>query len=418
MHRHLFYLLLLAVLPQLCWATAQHPPALLPQLDTLSCDSATGFTQRLDCATSTRLFRATYVAVPLIGAGQIIKQQDKHFRQLRNDYLPAFTHHLDDYLQYAPAAALLSMKLGGLESRSDWGRMLTAHAFSVAITASAINSLKYTTRITRPDGSTQNSFPSGHTATAFMTATMFNREYGTRYPWLGFTAYAAASTTGLMRMANNRHWLSDVLTGAGIGILSTEIGYWLSDLIFGRKGVREAAPIMPRSHHPSFLALYIGVNAPLERYSPEHETSFQTAPGATAGVEGAYFFHPHFGIGGRFTASNIRVLAEGKTEDLAAADQLTFAAGGYLCTPISQRWGFGSKLIAGVAHYPYIKLGSFEHRPHVGFCIGTGASFTYQQTTHFGMRFFVDYDLHPRLTDSHSHLNSWITTGASAVFLF
>lgn len=418
MRPSLFFGFLLSFLPQFCWATAQHIPTLASPFDTLSCDSATLFTERLDCATSTRLFRATYVAAPLIVAGQIVKQQDKHFRRLRNDYLPTFSHHLDDYLQYAPAAALLSMKLGGLESRSDWGRMLTAHAFSIALTASAINSLKYTTRITRPDGSTQNSFPSGHTATAFMTATMFNREYGTHYPWLGLTAYAAASTTGLMRMANNRHWLSDVLTGAGIGILSTEMGYWLSDLIFGRKGVREGTPVLRRSEHPSFLALYVGINAPLEGYNAKHQFSFQTAPGATAGLEGAYFFHKNVGVGGRFTASNIRVLAEGKTEDLAAADQLTFCAGTYVDAPISKRWHFGSKLIAGLAHYPYIQLGSYEHHPHLGFCIGTGASFTYQQTSHFGMRFFVDYDLHPRLTDSHTHLNSWITTGASAVFLF
>ena len=70
-----------------------------------------------------------------------------------------------------------------------------------------------------------------------MTATMLTREYGHKSPWVGIGAYAVATTTGLMRMANNRHWLSDVLTGAGIGILSTELGYYLADLLFKEKGI-------------------------------------------------------------------------------------------------------------------------------------------------------------------------------------
>lgn len=46
-----------------------------------------------------------------------------------------------------------------------------------------------------------------------------------------------ATATGLMRMANNKHWLSDVMVGAGIGILSTEFGYWIADAICGNKGL-------------------------------------------------------------------------------------------------------------------------------------------------------------------------------------
>ena len=79
---------------------------------------------------------------------------------------------------------------------------------------------------------------SGHTATAFMTASMLVKEYGYKSPWIGIGAYSAATATGLMRMANNKHWLSDVLAGAGIGILSTEMGYYLADLIFKDKGIK------------------------------------------------------------------------------------------------------------------------------------------------------------------------------------
>ena len=112
------------------------------------------------------------------------------------------------------------------------GQMLASDAFSALLMGSVVYSLKQTTHVMRPDGSNDHSFPSGHTATAFMTATMLTKEYGHKSPWVGIGAYAIAATTGLMRMANNKHWLSDVLTGAGIGILSTELGYYLADLIF------------------------------------------------------------------------------------------------------------------------------------------------------------------------------------------
>ena len=48
-----------------------------------------------------------------------------------------------------------------------------------------------------------------------MTATMMSKEYGGRSPWYSVGAYSVATVTGLMRMANNKHWLSDVLAGAG-----------------------------------------------------------------------------------------------------------------------------------------------------------------------------------------------------------
>ncbi len=53
------------------------------------------------------------------------------------------------------------------------------------------------------------------------------KEYWDVSPWIGVAGYAVAAGTGFFRMYNNRHWLTDVLTGAGIGILSTQAAYWL-----------------------------------------------------------------------------------------------------------------------------------------------------------------------------------------------
>lgn len=123
----------------------------------------------IDQLASSQAFRMTYIGVPLVAGGLLVKSEDDHFRSLRNDYLPQFRHHADDYLQYLPAAVMLGMKIGGVESRSSWGRMLASDAFSALLMGSVVNTLKQTTHVTRPDGSNSHSFPSGHTATAFMT---------------------------------------------------------------------------------------------------------------------------------------------------------------------------------------------------------------------------------------------------------
>ena len=205
--------------------------------DSLSVTVTNNFGNKLDRISSSRFYQMTYIGVPLAVGGLLVKSEDDHFRSLRNDCLPRFNRRVDDYLQYTPAAVMLGMKVAGVKGRSSWGRMIVSDTFTALLMGSAVNTLKQTTHMMRPDGSNDHSFPSGHTATAFMTATMLTKEYGQKSPWIGIGAYTAASATGLMRIANNKHWLSDVLTGAGMGILSTELGYYLADLIFKEKGI-------------------------------------------------------------------------------------------------------------------------------------------------------------------------------------
>ena len=90
-----------------------------------------------------------------------------------------------------------------------------------------VNSIKYTVREPRPDGSANNSFPSGHTATTFMGAELVRIEYGDDSPWYSVGAYTVAIAVGALRVYNNRHWFTDVFAGAGVGILSARIGYWM-----------------------------------------------------------------------------------------------------------------------------------------------------------------------------------------------
>ena len=388
--------------------------------DSLRISTTTNFSRRLDKFSSSRFYQMTYIGVPLIVGGLIVKREVDHFRGLRNEYLPRFNRHLDDYMQYAPAAVMLGMKVAGVQSRSSWGRMLVSDAFSALLMGGVVNTLKQTTNVERPDGSNKHSFPSGHTATAFMTATMFTKEYGHKSPWVGVGAYSVATATGLMRMANNKHWLSDVLTGAGIGILSTEVGYYFADLIFREKGINRFANenMFDRMDKPSFVSLYLGLNIPLSGYDIDEEMEFRTSSGSSAGVEGAYFFNPYVGVGGRFTVSNTLIIVNEERAENNTFDAISLCGGSYFSYPLSSRWLIGSKLLGGYVHYPQLELTDRSVSSRSGFCMGSGVSLTFKAKEYYGIRFFLDYNLLPSHSRNSGEYMNMFTLGSSFMITF
>ena len=279
----------------------------------------------------------TFVGVPLFVAGIIIKSEKVKFRQNYEDefhpntrLITNFKSSIDNYTQYFGPAAVVGLKLAGLEGRSDWPRLLTSTAISYGIMAALVNTIKYTAKEMRPDGTSRNSWPSGHTATSFVGATLLHKEYGlTRSPWFSVAGYSIATATGVMRILNNRHWISDVLSGAGIGIMSTELGYFLSDIIFKGKGLlRNDRPMSTSSH--SFFGISMGASIgthdfeftrddlayEIDRldFSEGHnmKVSFSTATAVDA--EGAYFFNQYVGVGGRL---RVRAMTAKKWNDFA-----------------------------------------------------------------------------------------------------
>ena len=286
--------------------------------------------------TSSRAYRITYIGVPLIVAGLVVQERDRGFRHLRNDYVPSFRLHYDDYLQYAPAALMLGLKIGGVRGRSSWGRMLVSDAFSVALMAGAVNSLKYTCRMPRPDGSNNKSFPSGHTATAFMAATMLHKEYGPRSPWYSIAGYSMATVTGVSRMLNNKHWFSDVLVGAGIGILSVELGYLFADLIFKERGLTEFEQdfAFDRYCRPSFLGMEVSTDVVIGRYRPVAGVEGEFNAGVNLGIEGAWFMNPYVGFGGRTAVSSVPIKLN-VAESTDRLDSWAASAGAYFSYPIT-----------------------------------------------------------------------------------
>jgi hypothetical protein len=393
---------------------------LYTRTDTVN-NSNESFKMKLDRITSSRTYRMTYIGVPLIATGLIVKFEDDHFRSLRNEYLPTFRYHYDDYLQYAPAVAMLGMKIGGVKGRSSWERMLASDAFSAAIMAAVVSSLKSTTNVMRPDGSNNHSFPSGHTATVFMAATMMHKEYGlTRSPWYSIGAYSIATATGISRQLNNKHWLSDIMVGAGIGILSTEFGYYLADMLFKDKGITHSNldnKSLEKFDKPSFFGLYLGINILPGKYKMSDGSYLSTSTGSNAGVEGAWFLNPYFGLGGRFSAASMPVLLNNIPQN-EPLDIFSASAGTYFSYPISVRWSAGSKLLAGYSHFSKCALSSAIIGKTGGVILGTGASLNYLVKKNFGIKFFLDYNLSPSPIPANNSMKQLITLGGSAKVLF
>ena len=135
------------------------------------------------------------------------------------------------------ATAMPLTTLGVELWRHEWtGAKQFAESFVVTVAATEV--LKRTTHVERPDGSNDESFPSGHAARAFSSATYVHRRYGFQDAW---PLYALATYVGYTRVESNRHTWADVAGAAGIAALSS---WWLVDpaaapvqVAFGRRAV-------------------------------------------------------------------------------------------------------------------------------------------------------------------------------------
>jgi len=192
--------------------------------------------------------RQLYVPGVLMLAGlatnNLFKDQIKYkIVDQRNKHFPEFHTSLDNYLEYAAIPVAYGLDIFGVKSKNDFlnrtAILLKGEFFMYA----SVNILKFSTHQKRPDGSDYYSFPSGHSAQAFATATFLTEEYKERLPWMPYAAYTVAGSTGILRMANNRHYISDVLFGAGLGFLSMKIAYWTHQYKWGRKKQKLSYPV-------------------------------------------------------------------------------------------------------------------------------------------------------------------------------
>ncbi|TGE25876.1 phosphatase PAP2 family protein [Hymenobacter aquaticus] len=179
---------------------------------------------------------------------------------------PTYRTNLDNLLIFAPYAELGLVALAGVESRDDRLNTVLVLLKSEAIMLVSTFAVKNLVGETRPDGSDNLSFPSGHTAQAFLAASIVHTEFRDKSQWYGVGAYAIATSVAALRMINTKHWQSDVVAGAGFGILSAHLGYLTHRNRWGRK------PNLPK-----------GMG-----FSPSWQTGY-TPTGGLAGAPGLRF---------------------------------------------------------------------------------------------------------------------------------
>jgi hypothetical protein len=183
----------------------------------------------------------SYVPSILLMAGGIVTFRTDGFlnklsvqNSVRDAFSPDFHTHVDNYFQFAPIPIVYFMDLTRLIPEHSIVHRTFLLSASELLMESIVQVLKYTTHEQRPDGSNFHSFPSGHTAEAFLAATFMHKELGKKSIWFSIGGYSCAAVVGVLRMANNRHYISDVLFSAGLGILSINAVYDL-DTFCSRK---------------------------------------------------------------------------------------------------------------------------------------------------------------------------------------
>lgn len=177
-------------------------------------------------------YKQLIIPTALIGYGLIgiesdqIKNFNSEVQEEANEHIDERLT-IDDFSQYAPAAAVYALNAFGVQGKNNLKDRSIILASSYIMMSVTVLALKDITKVERPDGSSNNSFPSGHTATAFAGAEFLWQEYKDKSIWYGISGYLVAAGTGAFRITNNRHWFTDVAAGAGIGILSTKAAYWM-----------------------------------------------------------------------------------------------------------------------------------------------------------------------------------------------
>ncbi|SNC75244.1 PAP2 superfamily protein [Hymenobacter gelipurpurascens] len=171
----------------------------------------------------------TAVPVGLIGLGYLSRNENvldeakEMMREETTENFPRFHTSLDDYSRHLPIVVAYGLYAGGMKGERGVVPFTIIYGLSHALSTGVVSQLKSTSHTKRPDNAQDfSSFPSAHTAEAFMTATLLYEQFGRTRPWLAVGGYTIATATGAMRMLNNRHWVTDVLAGASIGALSAE----------------------------------------------------------------------------------------------------------------------------------------------------------------------------------------------------
>ena len=174
------------------------------------------------------LLKKSIVPLSLITTG--ILWSDSRFEKsfhttTRNWVGNDFQTNLDDYTRYTPIATLYIADIAGKQAKNHWFDQTKNLAISMILTDVFTKIIKKSVFKIRPDGSSDDAFPSGHTSIGFASGAVVYEEFKHSSMLLAYSGYGFATLTGGLRLAKNRHWGSDVIVGAGLGIIITKLVY-------------------------------------------------------------------------------------------------------------------------------------------------------------------------------------------------
>lgn len=179
-------------------------------------------------------FQKAALPISFIAAGTLLSNSDfeKDLQQfVRQQTGDDFLYRVDDYTRFAPIATLYLADIAGVKAKNHWFDQ-SKNLFIAGYATDWITfKIKEWVFKTRPTGRQSNSFPSGHTSFAFVGSSVLYHEFKDTSTWLAYSGHFFATTTGGFRVANNEHFITDVVVGAGIAMLITELVYHFDPII-------------------------------------------------------------------------------------------------------------------------------------------------------------------------------------------
>ncbi|MGL6269559.1 MAG: phosphatase PAP2 family protein [Chitinophagaceae bacterium] len=148
---------------------------------------------------------------------------------------PDFSTRIDDYLQWAPSVSIYAMDALKVKTKHRFIEHLAIDAGSIIITGGAGFIMRKISGNMEVYNSKGTRFPSGHTANAFRGAEIVFQELKDTHRVMSYSGYLVASAVGVLRIYNKAHFLTEVLAGAGLGILSTKLTYLAFDKVKSHK---------------------------------------------------------------------------------------------------------------------------------------------------------------------------------------
>lgn len=355
----------------------------------------------------------SYFMLPISAGSWVLRNEDRNYsKRLNNNSLKGKDYWYDTPLAVLPLASLYTMKLAGVEGKSTWERTLLSTATSSALAVGLAQMFKGFCKSVSPDGTSRHSYPSDHAIIAFTSAAMLDMEYGHISPWITLGGYGAATASAFTRINNNKHWLGDIINAFNYGNTAAKAGFLITDLIQQGRGinfVEQPFYIKPKTEKPSYVGVYSSANISLG-HSKYNDIDLYLKTGYASGVEGAWFWNPHFGLGGKVGVSYYLPKINNEVQDFNI-DYLNAALGIYYSTPLKGRWNFNAHILEGTNKLTNgkSKLENLNINLDNTYNTTAGISIDYRSKAHMSNRFAIDYNYYY----NHYHqsiLSAGITT--------